>query len=230
VVVFFCFVFTISHPFFNICYPDLILSQHSKFLMKNQPRRGGKRVGAGRKATYGEPTKQIRVPESQVAVVFDYLRALRQQVSATSQPALCNIESISLVMMEPPHRVVPLMSHTVPAGFPSPADDYIEDRIDLNTHLITHREATFILRVSGWSMINAGIHDGDEIIVDRALNASHGNIVVAVVNNELTVKRLHQSASGIRLVPENPDFADIVIKADEELMIWGVVTRVLHKV
>jgi DNA polymerase V len=198
--------------------------------MSDQFKRGGKRVGAGRKSTYGEPTKQIRVPESQVVVVFDYLRALCQQGSTTSQPALHNIENISPMMMEPPRSVVPLMSYSVPAGFPSPADDYIEDRIDLNTHLITHREATFVLRVSGWSMINAGIHDGDEIIVDRALNASHGNIVVAVVNNELTVKRLHQSASGIRLVPENPDFADIVIKADEELMIWGVVTRVLHKV
>ncbi|MDA8329150.1 MAG: translesion error-prone DNA polymerase V autoproteolytic subunit [Betaproteobacteria bacterium] len=198
--------------------------------MSNQPGRGGKRAGAGRKTTYGEPTKQVRIPISQIAVVSGYLRALRKQVPVESQLALHNIEGIFPVMMEPSRSVIPLMSHTVPAGFPSPADDYIEDRIDLNTHLITHREATFILRVSGWSMINAGIHDGDEIIVDRALNASHGNIVVAVVNNELTVKRLHQSASGIRLVPENPDFADIVIKADEELMIWGVVTRVLHKV
>jgi DNA polymerase V len=79
-------------------------------------------------------------------------------------------------------------------------------------------------------MINAGIHDGDEIIVDRALNAVHGNIAVAVINNELTVKRLHKTDTEIRLVPENPEFKDIVIGADEELMIWGVVTRVLHKV
>jgi DNA polymerase V len=191
---------------------------------------GGKRSGAGRKAAYGEPTKQVRIPASQVPVVLDYLHALRRQQSITHQQVSGLITRIRPMLMEAPRQTVPVMSHTIPAGFPSPADDYVEDRIDLNTHLIHHREATFILRVSGWSMINAGIHDGDEIIVDRALNAVHGNVVVAIINNELTVKRLHKTGDEIRLVPENPEFKDIIIGAEEELTIWGVVTRVLHKV
>ncbi|MFA5172227.1 MAG: translesion error-prone DNA polymerase V autoproteolytic subunit [Sulfuriferula sp.] len=198
--------------------------------MTDKPNHGGKRSGAGRKTTYGEPTRQVRIPASQVPVVLDYLVALRRQQRIVPQQASGMITHISPMLMEAPRRAIPVMSHTIPAGFPSPADDYVEDRIDLNTHLINHREATFILRVSGWSMINAGIHDGDEIIVDRALNAVHGNIVVAIINNELTVKRLHKTSTEIRLVPENPEFKDIIIGAEEELTIWGVVTRVLHKV
>lgn len=197
--------------------------------MSNETTHGGKRSGAGRKAIYGEPTRQLRIPASQVPVIQDYLGRLRQQQTA-SQRETDTITGIQAVRMETRRRIIPLMSHTVPAGFPSPADDHVTDSIDLNEHLITHREATFILRVSGWSMVNAGIHDGDEIIVDRALHPSHGNIVVAVVNNELTVKRLHKTATAIRLVPENPEFQDIVIGTEEDLTIWGVVTRVLHKV
>lgn len=198
--------------------------------MNDTSSHGGKRSGAGRKTTYGEPTKQIRIPTSQVPVVLDYLHVLRRQQSITPQQVSGMITHVTPLRMEAPRWAIPVMSHTIPAGFPSPADDYVEDLIDLNTHLIHHREATFILRVSGWSMINAGIHDGDEIIVDRALNAAHGNIVVAIINNELTVKRLHKTSTEIRLVPENPEFKDIIIGAEEELTIWGVVTRVLHKV
>ncbi len=201
--------------------------------MTDDTTHGGKRPNAGRKQAYGEPTKQVRIPESHVPVVLDFLSTLRCQQGIQHiipQPSKGMIASISPLQMDSQRWAIPLMSHTVPAGFPSPADDYIEDRIDLNIHLITHREATFILRVSGWSMVNAGIHDGDEIIVDRALNATHGNIVVAVVNNELTVKRLHKTDNDIRLIPENPEFKDILIGSDEDLIIWGVVTRVLHKV
>ena len=198
--------------------------------MNNETTHGGKRSGAGRKTAYGEPTRQVRIPESQVPVVLQYLHALRQPQPTAPQHGDSVISSILPLNSEAQRWAIPVMSHTVPAGFPSPADDYIQDRVDLNEHLITHREATFILRVSGWSMINAGIHNGDEIIVDRALNPVNGNIVVAVVNNELTVKRLYKTDTEIRLVPENPEFQDIIIGAEEELMIWGVVTRVLHKV
>lgn len=201
--------------------------------MTNDTTHGGKRPNAGRKQSYGEPTRQVRIPQSHVPVVLDYLSAVRRKQGIQNiihQPSKGMITSITPLQMDSQPWAIPLMSHTIPAGFPSPADDYIADRIDLNTHLITHREATFILRVSGWSMVNAGIHDGDEIIVDRALNATHGNIVVAVVNNELTVKRLHKTDSDIRLIPENPEFKDILIGSDEDLIIWGVVTRVLHKV
>jgi DNA polymerase V len=194
--------------------------------MDNKTQHGGKRSGAGRKLSYGEPTKQIRIPESQVTAVLNHLSRLYHPTPQDGQKT----NGIYPIMFETPPVLIPLMSHRIPAGFPNPADDYIEDRIDLNKHLILHREATFVLRVSGWSMINAGIHDGDEIIVDRALTPRHGNVIVAVVNNDLTIKRLHYTEQGIRLVPENPDFPDIIIKPDEELQIWGVVTRVLHKV
>ena len=115
-------------------------------------------------------------------------------------------------------------------SFPSPADDYVEKQIDLNTHLIQHKEATFILRVTGWSMRDVGIFDGDEIIVDRAITPVDGKIVVAAIDGELTVKRLRQIGTAVHLGAENPDFPDIVLNEGQELCIWGVVTRVLHRV
>ena len=129
------------------------------------------------------------------------------------------------------HRcILPLMVSRIAAGFPSPADDYVEKQIDLNTHLILHREATFILRVTGWSMRDAGIFDGDEIIVDRAITPVDGKIVVAAINGDLTVKRLRRIGSAVHLVAENPEFPAIILQEGEELCIWGVVTRVLHRV
>ncbi len=129
------------------------------------------------------------------------------------------------------HRCTfPLMVSRIAAGFPSPADDYVEKQIDLNTHLIQHKEATFILRVTGWSMRDVGIFDGDEIIVDRAITPVDGKIVVAAIDGELTVKRLRQIGTAVHLVAENPDFPDIVLNEGQELCIWGVVTRVLHRV
>ncbi|MDQ3195764.1 MAG: translesion error-prone DNA polymerase V autoproteolytic subunit [Pseudomonadota bacterium] len=129
-----------------------------------------------------------------------------------------------------PRILLPLVGGRVPAGFPSPADDYIEGRIDLNEHLIRNKEATFIFRVKGWSMLKAGIHDGDELIVDRSVEPCHRHIVVAVVNGQLTVKRLHKRARVVRLLSENDDHPCIEFKDGDELQIWGVVTTVLHKV
>ncbi len=130
------------------------------------------------------------------------------------------------------HRTVlfPVMMSRIAAGFPSPADDYIEKQIDLNAHLIQHKEATFILRVAGWSMRDVGIFDGDEIIVDRAITPADGKIVVAAINGELTVKRLRRVGEAIHLQAENPEFPPIILQEGEELCIWGVVTRVLHRV
>ena len=117
----------------------------------------------------------------------------------------------------------------VPAGFPSPAADHTRKRIDLNEHLIRNREATFIFRVKGDSMTGIGIYEGDELLVDRSIEAKHGNIVLAVLNNEFTVKRLHRRGGVVKLVAENPIYPPIVVKDGEELVIWGVVTRNLHK-
>lgn len=118
----------------------------------------------------------------------------------------------------------------VPAGFPSPAQGYYSGPVDLNRHLINDPAATFIVRVSGDSMIGAGIFDGDEIIVDRSLEPHDGNVVIAVVDGELTVKRLRFEHGRVRLAPENPAYADIVLEELSELTVWGVVTRCLHRV
>ncbi len=123
---------------------------------------------------------------------------------------------------------LPLFGYAVPAGFPSPADDFIEEYLDLNQLLVKHREATFFARVAGYSMVNAGIYPGDILIVDRSLEPVHGKIVIAVVDGELTVKQLAINNGQVILRAENPDYPDIV--AGEELRIWGVVTSVIHKV
>lgn len=125
---------------------------------------------------------------------------------------------------------LPLFASRVPAGFPSPADDYIDQRLDLNTHLVEHPAATFFTRVSGHSMRGAGIHDGDLLIVDRALEPQDGRIVIAAVNGELTVKRLRLRKSGTWLVPEHPDYKPLKITEGLDCVIWGVVTQVIHAV
>ncbi len=117
----------------------------------------------------------------------------------------------------------------VAAGFPSPAADHTRQRIDLNEHLIRNREATFIFRVKGDSMTGIGIYDGDELLVDRSIEPRHGNIVLAVVNQDFTVKRLYHRDGVVQLIAENALYPPIKLKENEELVIWGVVTRNLHK-
>lgn len=127
-----------------------------------------------------------------------------------------------------PVQLFPLYASKVVAGFPSPADDYIETRLDLNEYLVKHKEATFFLRVKGDSMKGANIHDGSLLIVDRAAEPRHGDIVVAVVNGELTVKRLYQRGSVVKLTAENEAFPEMVIKPESDLVVWGVVQHVVH--
>ncbi len=115
----------------------------------------------------------------------------------------------------------------VQAGFPSPAGDYMESPIDLNNHIIEHPSATFFVRVEGESMTGANIPPGALLVVDRALRAKDGAIVVAVVNGEFTVKRLEKRLNTIRLLPENPKFEPIEITSDMQLEIWGVVRAIV---
>ncbi len=129
-----------------------------------------------------------------------------------------------------PVESIPLFGHTVPAGFPSPADDYVEDRLDLNQLLVQNKSATFFLRVKGDSMTGAGIHDKDIIVVDRSNEPTDGSIVVAVVDGELTVKRLVQRSSSVELHAENPKYQPIRFKEGQELTIFGVVTSSIHNV
>lgn len=125
----------------------------------------------------------------------------------------------------------PYSETTVPAGFPSPAQDYTATSIDLNDILIKDKAATYILRVSGHSMIDAGISDGDEIIVDRSITPTHGNIVVAALAGEFTVKRFEIDHHGKGwLVPANPDYSPIPIEEEVDFLIFGVVTRCIHHV
>ena len=132
-----------------------------------------------------------------------------------------------------PHREralpLPLVATRVKAGFPSPADDYIEERLDLNEKLVEHPGATFFVRVSGESMLNAGIQDGDTLVVDRSLEARNDDIVIAVIDNEFTVKRLVYRATRPWLIPCNPEFSEIELSEDMDTIIWGIVTSVIHQ-
>ena len=110
------------------------------------------------------------------------------------------------------------------AGFPSPAEDLGAQRIDLTQMLVLHAQATYLLRASGHSMVEAGIFDNDIMVVDRAIKPRHNHIVVAVVDGDFTVKRLHQRLGRIKLRAANPTFADIVPKEGQTLEVWGVVT------
>ncbi len=125
---------------------------------------------------------------------------------------------------------LPLYLATVAAGFPSPADDYIDKTLDLNEHLVRHPDATFFVRVYGDSMRDAGIHSGDILIVDRAVEPRNGSVVIAALNGELTVKRLQKTPDKLLLVPEHPEFSPIEVTEDASFEIWGIVSYVIHKV
>ncbi|MDD3313590.1 translesion error-prone DNA polymerase V autoproteolytic subunit [Pseudodesulfovibrio sp.] len=124
---------------------------------------------------------------------------------------------------------VPLYLDAVSAGFPSPADDYVETALDLNRYLVANPAATFMVRVGGDSMVDAGILDGDVLVVDRSREPLPGRIVVAVLDGELTVKRLCRLQGRIFLAPENSAYRPIEVREDQELTVWGVVTGVIRK-
>ena len=167
--------------------------------------KGGARKGAGRpkgQGKYGESTKAIRVPESKVKYVS---------------------EIVSKGLYE-----IPLHTERVAAGFPSPADDYLEDKIDLNQYLVKHPASTFLVRASGNSMLNAGIFPNDILVVDKSVKAESGNVVIAIIDGELTVKRYIKKRSSVILQPENEDYEPIELNGKSEAQIWGVVTSVIH--
>ena len=190
---------------------------------------GGRRPGAGRKplsGKFGETTTVMRVPESDKAAVVDFLQVRRKlRVVAPTM-----MDGVSLPVPDPAPLRLPLFGDRIAAGFPSPAEDHIEDRIDLNEQLVKNPPATFFVRVKGNSMTGAGIFDGDTLVVDRSLEAASGSVVVAVVDGELTVKRLCLRRGKVRLLPENPEFPPIEFRDGQELVVWGVVTNVIHPV
>lgn len=168
---------------------------------------GGQRKGAGRPfgtGKFGVPTTPLRVPTH-------LLENVRQLIA--EGPQTC-----------------PLYASSVKAGFPSPAEDYAEEQLNLNKYLIARPAATFFLRVAGDSMVNAGIFDGDLLIVDRSLEPTPGKIVIAAVNGELTVKRLEKTPQGLFLVAENNAYKPIALGDADQVHIWGVVLYTIHSV
>lgn len=191
-------------------------------IKKTSSARGGARPGAGRKAgsgNFGEPTTPVRVPLSLVPTVRALLRTVGK---VPPHPAL------RLPATTPAARPLPYFSSRVAAGLPAPADDHQEEALDLNQALVRHPEASFIVQVQGESMTGAGIQHGDLLVVDRALEPKTGAIVIAVVNGELTVKRLRIEGGRVSLVPENPAYPSIELGEGIDLQIWGVVAHVIH--
>lgn len=147
-----------------------------------------------------------------------------------SQPA--TPQALATVLGLDPDRLaggLGLAESPTRAGFPSPAADLRVQRIDLNAELVQHEESTMLVRVRGDSMRDAGIFDGNLLLVDKSLSAQHGDIVVAVLDDEFTCKQLHWKDGCVKLLPANPDFPEIVPQEGQELRIWGVVTATVRQ-
>ena len=131
--------------------------------------------------------------------------------------------------LEPPPFTAPLFLCSVPAGFPSPATDYIEDGLDLNAYLVRHKAASFMFKVQGHSMRDAGIVDGDKVVVDCSIEPQHNQIVIAVVNGDYTIKRLYRKGGRVELHAENSAFKPILFTDGNQLEVWGVVVGVVRR-
>ncbi len=146
------------------------------------------------------------------------------QPATTARPALR-----FLIPAKAAEFRIPYFPQGIPAGFPSPADDHLQKALDLHEHLIKHPAATFFAHVQGDSMKDANLYDGDLLIIDRAETPRHRSIVVAIVNGEFTVKRLHKRNGELRLVPENKAYPSIEVTDGMDVEIWGVVSHIIHK-
>lgn len=146
--------------------------------------------------------------------------ASEPRTSEVEQARRIQLQSLKLVFAE----------EKVSAGFPSPAQDYAERDFDLNRYLVSNVNATFLVRVASWSMRDAGIDLDDTLLVDRSLTAKHNDIVIAMIDNEFTLKRLMYDQEQFWLKAENPDYQDIYLSELQEAIIWGVVTFIIKKV
>ncbi|MBD0246574.1 LexA family protein [Acinetobacter baumannii] len=193
---------------------------------KKEFEHGGARENAGRKAQFNEPTKVIRVPESQVNFIKNWLLNNVKTDNQTDFTSKLKIQQVHPNNDKIYH--IPLATERVAAGFPSPAQDDIEQALDLNEYLIRNENATFIVKANSLSMLDAGIDIDDPLIVDRSIPAKSGDIVIALIDNDFTVKRLiidtQFQPPKVWLKAENPDYQNIYIEEGQELVIWGVVT------
>ncbi|MDC4429529.1 translesion error-prone DNA polymerase V autoproteolytic subunit [Acinetobacter baumannii] len=198
---------------------------------KKEFEHGGARENAGRKAQFNEPTKVIRVPESQVNFIKNWLLNNVKTDNQTDFTSKLKIQQVHPNNDKIYH--IPLATERVAAGFPSPAQDDIEQALDLNEYLIRNENATFIVRANSLSMLDAGIDIDDPLIVDRSIPAKSGDIVIALIDNDFTVKRLMIDTQfqppKVWLKAENPDYQNIYIEEGQELVIWGVVTYNLKR-
>ncbi len=238
--------------------------------IKEISKRGGLRPSAGRKPLYNEPTAVIRVPVSKKQLVKDFLKtglvelsgnavgigATGNAVIAFPDPQQDLSSELALTRVKVlTHYQIPVAQELIPAGFPSPAEDHIEDVLDLNEHLIRNKSATFVGRVGSLSMQGAGFDKDDEILIDRSIEARHKDIVIAMIDNKFTMKRLmlceydddddcdsprnrDKSLSDslsefdqpIWFKAENPEFSNIYPQAGQTVTIIGVVTYNIKKV
>lgn len=198
---------------------------------ENKKPLGGKRPGAGRKSgtgVYGEPTTVIRIPTSQKSVVSNWMQAyVRKKQNTVRQIQLDPVSDFAYP--DPSHRPVlrPLFNAKVPAGLPSPADDHVEKRLDPTEFLIDKADSTFFVTIQGESMIEAGLMPGDKAVVDRAKLPVVGDIVLAIIDGEFTIKTLGRHKNGRpRLLPANSSgqYTSIEITDAMQFEIWGVVT------
>jgi len=198
---------------------------------KKEFEHGGVRENAGRKAQFNEPTKVIRVPESQVNFIKNWLLNNFKTNNLTDFNSKLNVQQVHPNNDKIYH--IPLATERVAAGFPSPAQDDIEQALDLNEYLIRNENATFIVKANSLSMLDAGIDINDPLIVDRSIPAKSGDIVIALIDNDFTVKRLMIDSQfqppKVWLKAENPDYQNIYIEEGQELVIWGVVTYNLKR-
>lgn len=192
---------------------------------------GGKRMNAGRKAgsgRYAEPTTVMRVPESQKAAVVNLIARTQQQKSAGMD--LSGIPLFEYPAINHQKTALPLFTSKVRAGFPDVADEHVDKRLDVTEYLIAHAETTFFATIIGDSMRDAGLLNGDKAVVDRAKQASIGDIVLAYIDGAFTIKTLGKNKQGMpRLIPANTDYPVIEITKETQFEIWGVVTGSFRK-
>jgi len=199
--------------------------------MKKKSTAGGVREGAGRpkgSGKYGERTEPMRVPSSLATEVKSFILSRQEEIASMASNNVYPLTKRLQKGRQERLEEIPLYNTRVAAGLPSPADDTVERYLNLNEYLVESPTETFCVRAIGDSMINAGINEHDILVVDRSLKPVHGKVIIAVVNNELTVKRLELKGKTVRLMPENPHYSAIEITEAVDFLILGVVVHVIH--
>lgn len=191
-------------------------------------KRGGKRENAGRptgQGKYGESTKSIRIPLSQESTVRSFLEAFEKR-KTINEDNLSNVEEMLMPLMSDEPIRLPLYSTKVAAGLPSPADDHVENTLDISEFMIDRKDSTFFITIKGESMIDVGLMPGDKVVVDRSKSPVIGDIVLAVVDREFTIKIYDLGANKMpRLLPANSTgtYRPIYIRPETQFEIFGVV-------